>query len=226
MTTYPHRESPQSAILLRPVASPSVLGYFALASALIIYGTWFTGIWGTEKDTASFFPFLIFFGGIGQLAAALWGYRARAAAAAAFHGSWGALWLGVGLIYLLATTHTITVPARGEHWASLGQWMIYMSVISFTTAFAELAGNPVGFVAQAVLGAGAAAAAVGLLMASTGWEQVAGWLFVAAAAFAFYSGAALMLNTIYGRTALPLPGQRPADPVAYSQGDPGVKVGQ
>jgi hypothetical protein len=27
--------------MLQPVAAPAVLGYFALASALIIYGTWF-----------------------------------------------------------------------------------------------------------------------------------------------------------------------------------------
>jgi len=174
---------PEARILLQPLAAPAVLGYFALGSALIIYGSWFAQGWGTEKDSASFFPFLLLFGGVGQLAAALWSYRARAAVSAALHGSWAAFWLGLGLIYLLATTHTVAVPARGAEWQSLGQWMIYMSVLSFTTAAAVLPRSPVGFMAQATLASGAAIAAAGLLAGSSGWQQVAGWVFVAAAAF-------------------------------------------
>ena len=212
--------------MLQPLAAPSVLGYFALASALIIWGSWFAGGWGTEKDTAAFFPFLLLFGGVGQLGAALWSYRARAAVSAALHGSWAAFWLGVGLIYLLATTHTITVPARGGHWGSLGQWLIYMSVISLTTAVAALARSPIGFLAQAVLGTASAIAAAALLTASPGWEEVAGWLFVAAAAFSFYVGAAMMLDNVYRRRALPLLRRGKGDPVEYERGDPGVKVGQ
>lgn len=217
---------PEARIFLQPVAAPAVLGYFALGSALIVYGSWFALGWGTEKDASSFFPFLILFGGVGQFAAALWGYRARSAVAAALHGSWAAMWLGIGLIYLLVTTHTITVPPRGAEWQSLGQWFIYLSVITWTTAFAALSRSPVGFLAQAVLAAGSAIAAAALLTGSSGWERVAGWLFVAAAAFAFYVGAALMLDAVYGKVALPLLRRGKADPIEYERGDPGVKVGQ
>jgi succinate-acetate transporter protein len=217
---------PQSRIFLQPIAAPAVLGYFALGSALIIYGSWFAEGWGTEKDPSSFFPFLLLFGGVGQLAAALWSYRARAAVAAALHGSWAAFWLGLALIYLLATVHTITVPARGEEWQSLGQWLIYMSVVTWTTALAALRRSPVGFVAQATLGSGAAVGAAALLLGSAGWEQVAGWLFVAAAAFSFYVGAALMLDSVYGKVALPVFLRGQTEPVQYELGDPGVKVGQ
>jgi succinate-acetate transporter protein len=213
-------------ILLQPLAAPAVLGYFALGSALIIYGSWFANGWGTEKDPSSFFPFLLLFGGVGQLAAALWSYRARAAVAAALHGSWAAFWLGLALIYLLMTTHTITVPARGAPWQSLGQWMIYMSVVTWTTAFAALPRSPVGFLAQATLGSGAALAAAGLLAGSPGAQHVAGWVFVAAATLSFYVGAALMLDAVYGKATLPLSRRGELEPIAYSLGDPGVKVGQ
>lgn len=210
--------TPQARIFLQPIAAPAVLGYFALGSALIIWGSWFAGGWGTEKDPSSFFPFLLLFGGVGQLAAALWGYRARAAVSAALHGSWAAFFLGLGLIYLLATTHTIVVPPRGAEWQSLGQWLIYMAVVTWTTAFAVLPRSAVGFVAQGTLGAGAAIGAAALLMGSSTWQEVSGWLFVAAATFAFCAGAALMLTAAHGYGA--------ADPVQYSSGDPGVKVGQ
>jgi succinate-acetate transporter protein len=212
--------------MLQPLAAPSVLGYFALASALFIYGTWFTGVWGTEADASSFFPFLLLFGGVGQLGAALWSYRARAAVAAALHGSWAAFWLGIGLIYLLATLHTIAVPPRGAHWASLGQWLIYMAVISATTALADAVRSPVGALAQAVLAAAAAVAAYGLLAPASGWQHAGGWLMVAASGLSFYCGAALMLDTVYGMRVLPVMRRGGAEPIAYAHGDPGVKVGQ
>lgn len=222
----PRAGKPDARIFLQPVAAPSVLGYFALGSALIIWGSWLTGAWGTEADSGSFFPFVLLFGGVGQLGAALWSYRARAAMSAALHGSWAAFFLGIGLIYLLATTHTIVVPARGAHWASLGQWLIYMSVISLTTAVAALARSPVGFLAQLVLTAGAACTSAGFLLPSAPWQHVGGWLFVAAAAISFYVGAALMLDAVYGMVALPLLRRAGAEPVEYARGDPGVKVGQ
>jgi succinate-acetate transporter protein len=63
-------------------------------------------------------------------------------------------------------------------------------------------------------------------MGSATWQEIAGWLFVAAAAFSFYVGAALMLDTVYGKAVLPLLRRGQAEPIAYEGGDPGVKVGQ
>jgi succinate-acetate transporter protein len=219
-------ERPETRIFLQPVAAPAVLGHFALASALFVYGLWFAQVWGTEKDTSAFFPFLLFFGGFGQLGAALWGYRARNAVTAALHGSWAAFWLGLGLVYLLATTHSITVPARGEHWGPLGEWLIYMSIITATTAVAALARSVAGFAAQATLATGAAFGAAGMLSASSGLDATAGWLFVAAAGLSFYVGAATMLDATYGLHVLPFGHGATAQPLAYDRGDPGVKVGQ
>ncbi len=199
--------------MLQPLAAPSILGYFALGSALIIWGPWFAMAWGKESDYSAFFPFLLLFGGFGQLAAALWSYRARAAASAALHGSWAAFFLGLALIYLLATVHTITIPLRGDGWQSLGQWLIYMAVISMTTAFAALAHCVPGFVAQATLAAGATLGAIGLLAGSSGVQQVAGWVLCAAGALAYAVGAYQMVSA-------------PRDAVEYEHGDPGVKVGQ
>ena len=219
-------DPPEARIVLQPIAGPAVLGNFALASALVVYGLWFAGVWGTEHDPSSFIPFLLFFGGFGQLGAALWGYRARNAVVAALHGSWAAFWIGLSLIYLLATTHTIHVPARGAHWGSLGQWLIYMSIVTGTTALAALARSVAGFVSQATLTAGAAFAAAGLLDASAGLDTAGGALFVAAAVLSFYAGAALMVDATYGARVLPVGRAPQPQPIAYDRGDPGVKVGQ
>jgi succinate-acetate transporter protein len=220
---------------LQPIAAPSVLGYFALGSALIIYGSWLATTWGGAKSPESFFPFILLFGGAGQFGAALWSYRARNAVGAALHGSWAAFWLGIGVMYLMETTKTIAVPLPGARFEALGQWWMYMAVVTWSTAFAALSRSPGGFLAQATLATGASIAAASMMTGSSGWIDVAGWLFVAAAGLGFYVGAALMLDNVYGIVVLPLlhwrrrgnvPGREPAEPVEYEHGDPGVKVGQ
>lgn len=141
------------------------------------------------------------------------------------------------MLWILGTAGTITLPRLGTPFASLGHWFIYMSVITWTTAFAAaaLARSPGRFVAQAVLGTGAAIAAGAFLAGSAGWEHTAGWVFVAAAALCFYVGAATMLDNIVGVVVLPLlewrrgsnvPGSQPTRPIQWEQGEPGVKVGQ
>jgi succinate-acetate transporter protein len=218
--------SPRARVMLQPIAAPTVLGNLALGSALVIFGSWFAGGWGTEQDAIAFAPFLLFFGGFGQLAAALWSYRARGAIGAALHGSWAAFCLGVALIYLLGGAGAVDVPARGAEWQSLGQWLIYMAVISWTTALSALPRNPVGALAQAALGTGSALAAVGLIDGAAGWEQVGGWLFVAAGTIAYYVAAAVMVDAVHERSTLPLARRRAAQPLEHERGDPGVKVGQ
>jgi hypothetical protein len=68
-----------------------------------------------------------------------------------------------------------------------------------------------------------------------GWQQAAGWVFVAAAALAIYQGTALMINGVLGVTVLPLftwrrdeniPGGYPVQPIQLAEGEPGVKAGQ
>ena len=224
----------QTRIFLQPLAAPSVLGYFALASGLIIFGTWMAAAWGTPASPKTFFPFILLFSGVGQLAAALWGYSARDAVAASIHGAWSAFFLGWGVMWLLATAGTISVPPLGSANPSLGMWFIYMAVISWTTALAALAKSPGGFLAQATLATGATIAAPAFVAGAAGWEHVAGWLFLAAAALSFYLGAAIMLDNVFGVIVLPLlrwgrgnrPGEVAAEPIEWEYGDPGVKVGQ
>ncbi len=177
----------------------------------------------------------IFFGGVGQFAAAMWAYRARDAVAAAFNGSWAAFWLGTSIMYLLVPTGAVFVPARDAMFAPLGMWFMYMAAVSFTTSLAALARSPGGFAAQAVVGVASVLAAIGLLSGSSGWDTAAGWAFVAAAALSFYIGAATMLDNVYGIIALPLltwrrgentVGTSTGEPIQFADNDPGVKVGQ
>jgi uncharacterized protein len=220
--------APPARIDLQPVADPAVLGSFALASGLIVFGLWFAGALGDAGSPKTFFPFVLLFSGVGQLAAAMWAYRARDAVAASIHGSWAAFWLGWGVMWILAVAGAVTPPAPGERFPSLGMWFMYMAVITWTTAAAALAQGIGAFVAQGVLGAGALIAATSLLSGAVYWEHIAGWVFVAAAALFVYTGAATMLDNVAGKHLLPVLrwGEPQPEPIQVESGDPGVKVGQ
>ena len=226
-----------TSIFLQPVAAPSVLGYFAGASGFMLFGIWLGGgIPTTPANAAVLFPFLLLFSGIGQLAAAMWSYKARDAVAASIHGVWGGFWIAYGLLWLMDVTHVFTLPVFSHGFQPLGQWFIYMAVITFTTAFAALGRSPGQCLSQAAAGAAAAIAAAGLIAGSNGWLQVSGWVFVGAGALFIYHATALLLDAIYGRVILPhftwrrdenSFGSRPLWPIEFEQeGEPGVKVGQ
>lgn len=227
----------RATIFLQPIAAPSVLGDFAGASGFLLFGVWLAGGLGASpvKSGIALFPFILLFAGIGQLGAAMWSYKARDAVAASIHGAWGGFWLGYGFLWLLDAGGLVTLPIFGHGFEALGQWFIYMSVITWTTAFAALARGPGLFVAHAVAGAAATVTCAGLIAGAPGWLHAGGWVFVAASALFIYYGAALLLNAVFGRVVLPHFNWRPEEnrlgavsgaPLEYSQGEPGVKVGQ
>src|SRR6476620_7422956 len=90
-----------SQISLQPVAAPSILGLYGFAGATFIVASNLAGWWGTDTSAQYLFPFAAFFGGMAQLLAGMWAYRARDGLATAMHGTWGAFWLAYGLLNLL-----------------------------------------------------------------------------------------------------------------------------
>src|SRR5918912_1608878 len=85
-------------IFLQPIAAPSILGLFGFAAATMMVAAHLAGWYGTANSPAYLFPFAAMFGGLAQFLAGMWAYRARDAVATAAHGTWGAFWLGYGLL--------------------------------------------------------------------------------------------------------------------------------
>lgn len=229
------REAVQTSIFLQPIAAPTVLGYFAGASGFLLFGVWLAGELGAARGAAVLFPFLLLFSGVGQFSAGLWSYKARDAAGASIFGVWGGFWIAYGLLWLLDVAHVIKLPLFTHGFQPLGQWFIYMAVITWTTAFATLARSPFQFVSQAIAGAATTIACAGLIAGSAGWQHAAGWVFVAASALYMYHGTAYMLNALFGVVVLPhfswrreenAFGAEPLQPIEVPEGEPGVKVGQ
>lgn len=164
----------------------------------------------------------------------MWSFKARDALATAMHGTWGAFWMGYGILYALFATGTLTEPSGS--FPGLGFWFIALGAITMLGAIAATAESVSLFAVLSTLAAGSGIAAGTLIAGSSGWEEVAGWVFVFSAGFAWYTAGAMMLAATFGRTILPLgkyskadnlPGRRtPMELVQYREGEPGVKHGQ
>ena len=242
MTTHTARRNGEAAIadwrdstrvFLQPIAAPSILGLFGFAGATFMVAAHLAHWYGGPESLNYIWPFAATFGGIAQFAAALWGYRARDGLATAMHGMWGAFWMGFGILFLLNTIGTITVPTG--QFVPFGYWFLVLAVITGAGALAAL-GESIGFFAVlAPLAVGSAFAAIFYLTGTGGWDQAAGWVLLASSWVATYVGTALMLVSTFGRTILPLgeysrranvPGEKVVRPIEFELGEPGVKQGQ
>jgi len=85
------------------------------------------------------------------------------------------------------------------------------------------------------LAAGSGILAGAYIYGSHGWVQVAGWVLVFSAGFAWYMVAAMLLAGVTGRAILPLgkykkqanvPGGELVRPIQLEWAEPGVKMGQ
>lgn len=226
-TSLSPEERKEALIYLQPIAAPSVLGLYGFAGATMMVGSNLAGWWGPSNAPMYLFPFAATFGGIAQFTAGMWAFKARDALATAMHGMWGAFWIAYGVLYFLFAMGTLTPPTGA--FPSLAFWFLTLAWITAAGAFAAAAINGGIFMVLLILAAGSAMAAASYFGGYKSWEQAAGWLFVASAAFAWYTASAMMIESAWGREILPLMKTkhvREAPKVNEGVGEPGVFHGQ
>ncbi|WP_326560173.1 acetate uptake transporter family protein [Micromonospora sp. NBC_01796] len=220
-----------ATISLQPVAAPSILGLFGFAAATFVVGANLAGWYGNSTTPQFLFPFAAFLGGLAQLLAGMWAYRARDGLATAMHGIWGAFWLAYGLLFLLISIGVLTQPTP---FVALGYWFVALAAITWSGAAAALAVN-LGLAGVLIaLAGGATTFGVGQIADSSAWRTTGAWFFVVSALIAWYVATAMMLEGTYRRVILPLgkrggvnvPGREPRQSIQFVAGEPGIKVGQ
>jgi succinate-acetate transporter protein len=218
-----------SQITLQPVAAPSILGLYGFAGATFMVASNLAGWWGDETSAQFLFPFAAFFGGMAQFLAGMWAYRARDGLATAMHGTWGAFWLGYGLLSLLVATDVVTVPTGA--FVALGYWFIVLAAITWAGAAAALYESVALTLVLTLLAAGSTFAAIGYTLDGSWARTTAGWLFICSAIVAWYVATALMLQSVRGEAVLPVGKRNTAGGsgpglIQYRAGEPGIRHGQ
>lgn len=229
------RWSDRTRVVLTPLAAPSILGLFGFFIGTIMVGTNLAGWWGSSASGTTIWPFALTAGGIAQLLAGMWAYRARDGVATAMHGIWGAFWLGYGILQLLIATGVVVTPPLGTADPAFAMWFVGLAAVTGMGALASLAENLSVFTVLAALAGGSGIFAAGLFAGSLTTDRVAGWFFVVSAAAAWYAASAMMFQGAAGRTVLPVgnwskaanvPMRSAREPIEFARGEPGVRAGQ
>lgn len=226
----------RTRVVLQPLAAPSILGLFGFAGATFMVAANLTGVVGGADSPSLLFPFAMIFGGLAQLLAGMWAYRARDGVATAMHGMWGSFWLAYGALQILNLSHAVSVPAVGEASSELALWFWVLAAITAAGTIAA-AGESLGLTfVLATLAVGSGFAAGSWMNGNAGLMHVAGWVLVGSAGLAFYTASAMMIAGAWGRTVLPLgkprgrrrnvPGEPFMEPIQFQYGEPGVRQGQ
>jgi hypothetical protein len=224
----------RTRLVLTPIAAPSVLGLFGFAGATFVVAAFLAGWYGTNATPLYVFPFVLFFGGLAQLIAGLYAYRARDSLATAMHGMWGSFWLAWGTLYLLAATGAITVPT-GANFTEMGFWFIVLGAITWLGAIASLRVNVALFSVLFLLATGSTLAAIAFLAGLSGVLTASGYVLVASAVAAWYTAGGMMINGTFRKTVMPLghldshldeEHRGPTDVIEYPVGMPGAHAGQ
>jgi uncharacterized protein len=133
------------------------------------------------------------YGGATQILAGMWEFKKNNVFGATAFSSYGAFWISLGVFDLLATLKLVTVPSQGV-WLFLLAWTIftfYMWIGSFGTNKALIATFTLLLIAFILLTIGAAGNAAA--------HTMGGYVGIATAIVAWYTSAAGVINTVYGR---------------------------
>ena len=221
------RVEPQARIYLQPIAAPSILGLFALGAATFIFAAFMARWFGNAATPAFLIPFAGFFGGITQLLAAMWAYKARDGVATALHGLWGSVWVSYALLYVLLLTGKVTMPTGTNQ--AIGFWFIPIAVITLTGAWVSMAQSWGMFTVWGLAGLASVCFAIANFLSSGALVALSGWIFFLTSLAAWYTATSLMAEEAFGRVVLPL-GRTAGGPnvpmVEIGTGEPGVIHGQ
>lgn len=224
-----------ATISLQPVAAPSILGLFGFAVSTFMVAANLAGWYGNETVTPLvLFPFAFAFGGVAQLLAAMWSYRARDGLATGVHGAWGSFWIGYGIYQLLVGLHVApAATSNPDARVAFGYWFIGLAALTWTGFAAAATENAALSSVLLTLAAGSTLLAIGWVAGLAFLVPIGAIVLVASAVLAWYTASAMMLTATTGHSVLPV-GKRGrterdsarARSVQYPASEPGLSIGQ
>jgi hypothetical protein len=181
------------------VADPGPLGLAAFALTTFVLSMFNSGL-VSDKGEPIVFGLAFAYGGLAQLLAGMWEFRTGNTFGATAFTSYGAFWLS---FFVFVTFFATKVPAAdaghavGLYLIAWGIFTAYMFLASLRTTTAIATVFLLLTATFIVLGIGDASGTEGI-------TKVGGWIGIATAAAAWYASFAVVTNSTFGRTVLPV----------------------
>lgn len=164
-------------------ANPAPLGLSGFAVTTFMLSIVNAGI--VPATDATFLSLAIAFGGLAQLLAGMWAFKARNTFAATAFSTYGAFWLSVAVG---ALTKTATVGSVGFSW-----YLLIWGILTFVYLIAALKTNGALIAVLFFLTITYLALAIGGFAVSKTWIGIGGWLGIITAILAEYTALADLL---------------------------------
>lgn len=191
------------------VADPTPLGLWGFATGTWITGTVIAGMFPANALTGTI-PVLVIFAGGTQFIAGLFAFRRANLLAATGFCSFGAFNILTALLFALQAGGKLTMT--GDPIILQGFVLVSFGFIALALTIAALRANAALAITLLLLSAGYVLAGVANLTNSVGQGtfgaigNIGGWVLVASAFFAYYTGMALVVNSSWNRTIFPIGG--------------------
>lgn len=206
------------------VADPTPMGLWVFATGTWILGTIYAGVFpalapstpggaatatpATAAATAAV-PVLMIVAGVALFIAGLYAYRRASLLAATAFCCFGAFYFATALFFALQASGTLALTGnpmviQGFMLESFGFMALALAIAALRTNLglvAVLVTLCIGYVLAGITNLGGAAPGTGIA------SEIGGWFLCASAFFAYYTGAALVVNSIWEQTALPIGGE-------------------
>lgn len=184
-------ENTESAAVAPAHANPAPLGLTGFAMTTFILSIVNAGL--VAKTDANFVGLAIAFGGLGQLLAGMWEFRAGNTLGATAFSTYGAFWIAVAVGVL---TKTFGGPGVSYYFLAFG-------ILTFLFLLSALRTNLALIAVFFFLTLTYLALAIGGFAASDTWTGIGGWLGIITALVAQYTALAGILSA--GKSAFQLP---------------------
>jgi succinate-acetate transporter protein len=191
-----------------PVADPAPLGLAGFALTTVLLSAFNAGLinkGAVAGGSLIFVGMALFYGGLGQFAAGMWEFKNRNTFGATAFSSFGAFWLGVGILFVFDVVgHPVVAFWSGDGviWF-LFSWAVfttYMWVASFRVSGAVM-------LVFLLLALTFWALWLGALHGDApkhGFTQIGGYVGLLTALAAFYASFAGVVNSTFGRVVAPV----------------------
>ncbi len=181
------------------IADPAPLGLAAFALTTFLLSLFNAGLLNSAGEPVVF-SLGLFYGGLAQLLAGMWEFRNRNTFGATAFSSYGAFWLafwGFEQFYADKIPEAQLPAAVGWFLIAWGIFTAYMFIGSLRVTGAVMAVFLLLALTFFLLG-------IGELTGSTGISRIGGYVGIATALVAWYTSAAGVINSNFGRTVLPV----------------------
>ncbi|KGJ82337.1 hypothetical protein GY21_00780 [Cryobacterium roopkundense] len=178
------------------IADPAALGLGAFALTTFVLSLANSGL--IPSAGAAVIGLALFYGGIAQFAAGMWEFVKGNTFGATAFTSYGAFWLA----FWWLLTHPETEAAAGAD--GIGAFLLAWTIFTVFMTIAALKTNRMLVALFAAATLTFLALTVGSFTGIVGVHQLGGWIGLVTAGIAWYGSFAVVTNTTWKRTVLPL----------------------